>query len=137
MIVGIGIDCVLIERFAHWFYYSSKQLEKIYSEEELAYIFSNPAKQKERFASRFAAKEACFKALAAIFPQIYLQFYACLPRIEVKRKANGAVYLSIEYKKIFPKLVNSKKYFRSHLSLSHDKVHAHAYVIIEKLPRNK
>ena len=57
----IGIDAVEIERFSTWHTKSYKSLRRIFSEKELVYILSAPIKSAERFAVRFAAKEALFK----------------------------------------------------------------------------
>ena len=51
MILGVGIDAVEIARFADWHTKSDKQLRRIFSEEEMAYCLSVPAKTAERFAS--------------------------------------------------------------------------------------
>jgi holo-[acyl-carrier protein] synthase len=63
MIVGTGIDVVevprvaaAIERFGRRF------LERIYTESEIRYCESK-ANRMERYAARFAAKEAAMKAL--------------------------------------------------------------------------
>jgi len=64
MIPTIGIDLVEIERFKNWHAYADRQLRKVFSIKEIAYCRAIPAKSAERFAVRFAAKEALFKALA-------------------------------------------------------------------------
>ncbi|HBY05732.1 TPA: hypothetical protein DEG75_02185 [Candidatus Dependentiae bacterium] len=64
MTVGIGIDSVGISRFRAFNYYSDKQLLRIFSPEELHYCRAHLSKSNERFAVRFAAKEALFKALS-------------------------------------------------------------------------
>lgn len=63
MIVGTGIDIAepdRIQRAAERF--GRRFLERIYTPKEIAYC-ERKANQWERFAARFAAKEAAFKAL--------------------------------------------------------------------------
>jgi len=64
IIVGIGIDSVEISRFREFNHYSDKQLLRLFSPEELSYCRAYSSKSSERFAVRFAAKEALFKALS-------------------------------------------------------------------------
>ena len=58
MIVGIGIDSVEINRFKNWKTYQYVKLRRIFSENEIAYCLAAPTKIDERFALRFAAREA-------------------------------------------------------------------------------
>ena len=60
----IGIDLVETERFKRWHTYSDRQLRKLFSAAEITYCRAIPAKSAERFAVRFAAREALFKALS-------------------------------------------------------------------------
>ena len=60
MVKGIGIDSIEIARFRLWHTYSYRQLSRIFSSEEIDYCLSNIIKSSERFAVRFAAKEAFF-----------------------------------------------------------------------------
>lgn len=62
MIAGIGIDAVDIQRFTHWYTYSRARLSRIFTEKEIAYCLENPTLTTQRFAGRFALKEASFKA---------------------------------------------------------------------------
>lgn len=66
MVLGIGIDSVDIARFEQWHTYSHKKLLRVFSPAEIAYSLENPTKSAERFAVRFAAKEALFKALTPL-----------------------------------------------------------------------
>lgn len=62
MILGVGIDSVAISRFVTWHQHQDR-LMRIFSPAEISYCISVPAKSAERFALRFAAREAAFKAL--------------------------------------------------------------------------
>ena len=66
--IAIGIDAVDIKRFGHWHTYKTQLLSRIFSPTEIAYCLSIPQKSAERFAVRFAAKEAFFKALYQMSP---------------------------------------------------------------------
>lgn len=69
MILGTGIDIVEINRFNTWHTYSQSKLKKIFSDAEIAYCLSSPLKSAERFAARFAAKEALYKAWVHAFKE--------------------------------------------------------------------
>ena len=64
MNINIGIDIVDIDRFAHFHTYPTKRLRRIFSPEEINHCLATPKKSAERFAARFAFKEALFKALS-------------------------------------------------------------------------
>ena len=125
MILGIGIDGIEIERFVKWRNYSFKKLCRIFSEEEVAYCLEKPDKSAERFAVRFAAREALYKALS------YAYFDTKIPFLTLCAQT-----------KIFmvgpqPHLIFKNEFFDSdnhkiHLSLSHSDNQALAFVIIEK-----
>lgn len=65
MIKGIGIDSVDIARFAQWHTYPTEQLRRFFSASEIAYCLQDSTQTASRFAVRFAAREALFKALSA------------------------------------------------------------------------
>ncbi len=60
MILGIGIDCVDIDRFISWRTFSMQKLHRVFSEQEIAYCLSSTHTQisAERFAAHFATREA-------------------------------------------------------------------------------
>jgi phosphopantetheine--protein transferase-like protein len=64
---SIGIDTVDIHRFIHWHLYTIERLRKVYTEREIMYCAApiNNNIKAQRFAVRYAAKEACYKALCA------------------------------------------------------------------------
>ena len=55
--IALGIDSVDIERFSDW-YTMPDRYKRIFSDTEIAYCLSVPAKSAERFATRFAASRA-------------------------------------------------------------------------------
>ncbi len=63
MIVGMGVDIIDVARVqASIERYGDRFLRRLYTEGEIAYCASK-ANKYERFAARFAAKEAALKAL--------------------------------------------------------------------------
>jgi holo-[acyl-carrier protein] synthase len=63
MILGIGTDLAEVERIRHSIaQFGDRFLRRIYTEKERAYA-SSKANAAERFAARFAAKEAGMKAI--------------------------------------------------------------------------
>lgn len=117
MINGVGIDSVEIHRCAHWHTYSPERLKRLFSQEELDYCLSVPAKSAERFAARFAAKEAFYKALCASGdPQ--------LPFFIIARQVH------VIYRQKRPILKNNWNH--AHLSITHTATTATAIVILEE-----
>ena len=63
MIVGIGVDIISVERIRGIVQRQGDRfLQRVYTDEEVAYC-RRSAHPEQRFASRFAAKEAVLKAL--------------------------------------------------------------------------
>lgn len=81
----VGVDLVLIDEIAHAIStFGDRYLSRVYSPAEIAYCRSAAATQAERFAARFAAKEAVLKVLGA--PDEGIDWRS----IEVDRRADGA-----------------------------------------------
>lgn len=129
VIYNIGIDLVEIERFKNWHLYSDKQLLKIFSPAEIAYCRAIPIKSAERFAVRFAAKEALFKALApyATQPPPLRTLFAA---VEVTIDHSG-VHMRISWNLLYTYYSNIKtKNMAIQSSLSHTKSTAGAVVML-------
>ncbi|HEV2916945.1 MAG TPA: holo-ACP synthase [Candidatus Babeliales bacterium] len=127
MIQAIGIDTVDIERFWHWHTKSVSQLERIFSSEEIAYCLYNKTKSAERFAVRFATKEACAKVISVLLQKPMPLLQIC--RIfSVTKNRNGVPYLYMQ-KMILPEYIYT---YTWHISLTHSKHTATAVVIVEK-----
>ncbi len=127
MICGIGVDCVEIDRFAHWHTYSPQQLSRIFSDDEITYCLSSPTKSAERFAARFAAKEALLKALTPTELQVTL-LYLCKHASVIKDQKNGYPLFMIGSE--FAQQLPTKSII--HVSLTHTKKYATAFVIVEQ-----
>lgn len=133
MIIGIGHDIVdtkrierLIKRFKKRF------IQRCFTENEVnrANQKSSPQQQALSYAKRYAAKEACAKALGTgIANGITFQDFNVSnndlgkPEITLKNRA-----LEILESKIQP-----ATNYKIHISLSDEPPHASAYVIIETL----
>lgn len=86
----VGTDLVQISRIAESIeQFGDKFIRRLFTDDEIAYASSSAALQAERFAARFAAKEATIKALS--LPDVGLDW----KMIEVRRAANGACTLKL------------------------------------------
>jgi len=133
MILGIGIDTVHIHRFTDWHTKTKEQLQKLLSEEEIAYCLSGtPAVNAERFAVRFAAREAFFKAYQAALHTKKQDGISSLlsvnKHVAVQRNENGLPLLHVNWHAL---LLEHSSYL-AHLSLTHTKETATAIVLIEE-----
>ena len=75
MIPYIGIDAVEIDRFQQFHQYHRQQLARIFTPDELEACYADPRMMASRCATRFAAKEALYKALSQYMtppPFLYL-----------------------------------------------------------------
>ena len=124
MIKGIGIDSIEIARFRLWHTYSYRQLSRIFSSGEIDYCLSNIIKSSERFAVRFAAREAFFKAFAPLQKK-ELFFLTVCAKISIFHTNQEAPHLLVNW----PDLEHEP--LTTHISLTHTKNIATAVVILE------
>jgi holo-[acyl-carrier protein] synthase len=126
MIIGIGVDTIEIERFALWYTYSQKKLLRIFSQEEIDYCLSDQHKSAQRFAVRFAAREALYKALSYVYPDKKIPFLTlCSHTIITKKTGLPQIVISDD-------LGIDTQFLNIHLSLSHSRTIATAFVVIEQ-----
>ncbi len=122
MIIGIGTDIIEVDRVARAI---SKEAfkKKVFSAREISYCESQ--KKEESFAARFAAKEAFFKALGTGWRD-----GMGITEVEILNDELGKpeIHLSGKAKEVF----EQKGGTHIHLSLSHIKTQAIAFVILEQ-----
>ena len=122
IISGTGVDIESIDRFRTKPYDSNTDFyRKIFTDSEIEYClrFKDPS---PHFTARFCAKESLRKAIPKT---IHIDWHD----VEIRNDKNGKPYFS------FSKTVlGDNAYFSSrqfHLSLSHEKNHAIAFVVTE------
>ncbi len=126
MIFGIGTDLVKIKRFKSWIK-DSKKIERFFNKKE---IIQNCDDQYllEHYASRFAAKEAFSKALGTGIRDF------SLTDVYVTNNKDGKPEINLENNALM--IYNQRcKESVIHLSLTHEKDYAQAFVIIENLEK--
>ncbi len=131
MIKGIGIDTVAITRFTHWITTPDTTLSRIFTPEEIIYCKSQPTIAAERFAARFAAREAFFKAYCASGAP-YTPFLTVCQAIMVTNGPHNEPRITLtntpQGHLLKPHLTTSSL----HLTITHTKTDATALVIISK-----
>lgn len=100
MILGIGIDAIETARFASWHTYPRVRLKRILADEEIDYCLSSTPKSAQRFAARFAAREAFFKALNTVIPDHTISLLQVCRYIKVTRISRGATTLTVNWEKL-------------------------------------
>jgi holo-[acyl-carrier protein] synthase len=126
MIHGVGVDIVQLARIRQAIAaYGERVLHRIYSPDEITYCEADAERRIERYAARFAAKEAAFKAF-----RDDLGGALSWHDFEVEHDEMGApgFHLSGRAADICAQLGIR----RVHLSLSHTHVSASAVVVAEK-----
>ena len=121
MIVAVGIDVVLVDRFAHALRRTPLLAERLFTEAERTTPSGNP-RSAESLAARFAAKEAVAKALGA---PTGLHWHDC----EVVADPDGRPWLTVSGS--VAEVAAKRDITRWHLSLSHDGGIASAMVVAE------
>jgi holo-[acyl-carrier protein] synthase len=124
MILGIGTDIIEVERVKQKVEAGKGFKEMVFSPTEIAYCESQTFKA-ENYAARFAAKEAFFKALGTGWIG-EMAFY----EVEILKDDLGKPSLILHGKtKEFAESNGIKKL---HVSISHIKTLAQAFVVLEK-----
>ncbi len=124
MIVGTGIDIAEVDRIANSIArFGRRFLERIFTPEEIRYCESK-ANKAERYAGRFAAKEAAMKAIGTGW-----NHGVTWRDVEVRRAPGRRPTMEFHNKagEFFRKLGAA----RAHLSITHTKDSAMAQVILE------
>jgi holo-[acyl-carrier protein] synthase len=125
----VGTDLVQISRIAESIeQFGDKFIRRLFTEDEIAYASSSAPLQAERFAARFAAKEATIKALS--LSDVGLDW----KHIEVRRADNGACSLQLHGTARAAAIEAGIR--EASVSLSHDGDYATAVVVCLTAPPN-
>lgn len=141
MILGIGTDIARIDRFERMGMFSHGRLRTFFSESELV-AAQDPKNPEcflpEKLASRFAAKEALFKALSATLVRLghtqkkfSLRFLAQHSSVEITTW--GVPELLINWAGLEKKIGVKLPSLHINLSISHEQDHALAFVLCQRL----
>ncbi|HEY3929524.1 MAG TPA: holo-[acyl-carrier-protein] synthase [Candidatus Koribacter sp.] len=124
MIVGTGIDIVEVPRIAKSIErFRERFLNRVFTTAEIAYCDSK-VNRMERFAARFAAKEAAMKAIGT-----GMRGGVTWRDFEVGREPSGRPVMLLHGKAA--QVAERLGARRTHLSVSHTEEHAVAYVVLE------
>jgi phosphopantetheine--protein transferase-like protein len=126
MILGIGVDSVEVARFANWYTYSRKKLSKIFSDQEIDYCLSLPIKSAERFAVRFAAREALYKAYNSWRPDHQIPFLTFCKAVTISKKVSGVPEALLN-------IIIVPDQCKILISLAHSHTTATAFAILEQI----
>jgi holo-[acyl-carrier protein] synthase len=122
VIVAVGIDVVLVERFTSALARTPLLTDRLFTEAERFTVSGNP-RSAESLAARFAAKEAVAKALGA---PVGLHWHDC----EIVTDPDGRPWLTVSG--TVAAVAKERGVNRWHLSLSHDGGIASAMVVAEQ-----
>jgi len=125
MIVGTGVDIAEVPRIAASIErFGRRFTERVFTPDEIRYCESK-ANKAERYAARFAAKEAAMKAIGTGW-----RHGVTWKDVEVKRAPGGRPVLSFTgvAAEFYAKLGATN----AHLSLTHTADSAMAFVVLEK-----
>lgn len=124
MIIGIGTDIVEVSRIEKLIEKNPSFLDKVYTDAEIAYCRAKAA-MAQSFAARFAAKEAVMKAFGTGWAK-----GVSFKEIEVVNDGEGKPMVALSGKSL--DYANKLRFQAIHLSLSHEKGYAVAFVVIER-----
>ncbi len=142
MFLGIGTDIVEVARFKSWQNYSKTKLLRVFSEQELNYCLCKSDQDScsynlQCLASRFAAKEAFFKALSATLVKLNLThqefpfLFAC-QNVEIVKTVWDVPELNVNWKAFEKKVGERLADLEVKLSISHEKAYVVSFVVIQK-----
>ena len=121
MIIGIGIDIIEIRRIERAL--TPRFIERVFTPREITYC--EPSRRTEKYAARFAAKEAARKAIGAATPVTALSWHD----VEIISSSEGAPQIFFYGRAA--ELIKKLKVTRAHVSMSHSVENAIAQVILE------
>jgi len=125
MIFGIGTDIIEVERMQKHLEDNDILVQKLFTIAEQQYCDNGKATRWQRYAARFSAKEAFFKALGTGY-----RYGMAFHEIEVKNDELGKPFIEPHGK--VKDYLEKEKIKIIHLTISHVKEMANAFVILEK-----
>lgn len=124
MIFGIGNDIIEVQRVQNAAERTSGFLPKIFTENERAYCEKLKTGKYQSYAARYAAKEAFFKAMGTGYRNGF-----AFHEIEVLNNDLGKPHIKVSGS--VAAFLKEKKIQHIHLSLSHVREMATAFVVLE------
>ena len=132
MIMAIGIDSVEVKRFSEWSSKTLTQLKKIFSEAEIEYCLENSRLSAQRFAVRFAMREAFFKALCSMVPNRAVPFLTVCKAVQITHGDNHVPSIHVNWPVLIDDPNSNSHNLVVHVSLTHTNKLATAVIIFEK-----
>jgi len=127
-VLGHGVDLIDVARIERMLIeHGDRFREKVFTETERAYAEAGGRRRGERYAARFAAKEAAFKALGTGWRSGIAWTDA-----EVAHGADGAPTLRVHGE--FARIAGERGVTRWHLSITHTDTLAMASVLAGREP---
>jgi holo-[acyl-carrier protein] synthase len=123
MIKGIGVDIIDVARMKKMVEKSKGFVEKVFTQTEIRYC-RDKYRQEVHFAGRFAAKEAFLKAMGT-----GLRGAMAWTDISVENNELGKPGITLAGKTL--EIFKKNKFQTIHLSISHTREYAVAFVIIQ------
>lgn len=141
-VTGIGIDIAQINRFEQWLEHDDQQLKKLFNDGELLELRAAADEEglhaAHRFiASRFAAKEAFYKAFSATLVELNhvahpFSFFQACKHVSIVKGRLGVPACVVDWHH-FENLIHAQlPHLHAMLSISHEKEYAVAQVVIQK-----
>ncbi|MDP2237489.1 MAG: holo-ACP synthase [Bacteroidales bacterium] len=124
MIFGIGTDIIEVARMERHLSDNEILRNKLFTQREQTYA-EQRATVYQHYAARFAAKEAFFKALGTGY-----RYGMAFHEIEVVNDELGKPVIETHGK--VKEFIETQKISHIHLSISHVKEMANAFVVLEK-----
>lgn len=128
-IVGLGVDIVVVSRFRYFHLKSRQSLRRLFSSDEIYYCCFCERLSAERFAVRFAAKEALYKALSSAVCKRPVSFLSFCSFCSIE--ANPIPRFVVDWQRL------DLPIFDVLVSLSHTQESAIAAVIVRKFDNIK
>ncbi len=125
MIFGIGTDIIEVKRMEKHLEGNDALRQKLFTKAEQVYSEKGKVTVWQRYAARFAAKEAFFKALGTGY-----RYGMAFHEIEVKNDELGKPFIEPHGK--VKEYLSKQKVTEIHLTISHVKEMASAFVVLEK-----